>query len=123
MQIKVIAADKANHYVYGSQAAWIGACVLMFFQIVLAVKYRIVFIGTTVDLLVAGMLGAALGAGGVGAWKEWVHDVGANKAAAELGLGPVNSVSSGDFKATLAGCIPVEAVLLFILLVHLYFKP
>jgi hypothetical protein len=108
MQIKLFAQDKANHYFYGSLAAALGAMLGIASCTGMALA-----VGSHASLLcqlVSGLMGAPAAAYLLGAWKE-SRDAADNAAAVAAGRPVEHSVDRADAMATLAGCVPVVAVL------------
>lgn len=108
MRLPVLAADKANHRVYGS---WV-ACAAIVATILLAVllKVPILFLlSPVVGLLVAYAVGKA----------NEMSDQEANDAARRAGHAPPHEVSAADVGATVKGGLPVVLPWLVLMLLGL----
>lgn len=100
--------NKAEHYFYGSHAAWIGACFSMVSSILFIVQRPQIPV-----LVLVGMLGAILFSISIGLWNEY-QNTRDNDAAVAAGELPIHNISKYDVVASLAGSIPVLITLLVI---------
>jgi hypothetical protein len=114
---KLFAQDKANHYIYGSQAAWIGALAAMLI-FVLARRYGALHGVGLEAMLYTGMIGAVLAAAALGKVTEmWQARM--NARALAQGKPAPHNIEAADVRATAAGCIPVVAALGFVVVLML----
>lgn len=110
MQPKLFAQDKANHYVYGSLAAAVGAAAAMALLVLLG-RHGLQMQWAHWLIALAGSVGAGVAALGAGLWKER-RDQRANEEATLLNKPPPHEVSAADVNATAAGAVPVVVALL-----------